>query len=284
MAESFFGPFAILMDHLFNNQFVEGLALRVRSRYLLGEYDCMNGVVDIVLIKFISRVCNEEDMSMRQISFLKLDNVGVRVYYLHDMTFDKIAQKLSEFQLKHSSHQVGAIDDINVWKKISFEFQSVWIAGESDEKDEFIELSNQSESVLLFGFHVSRGFRMTRRQYRHFLINIVELITLTQPVHEIPIEISSQKQLIKTNEIEIIKFHAGKCIHQEMLKQSSRMQYTAEFSLATLYIYNIRKERDPDTNTLTKVKERDFHTNTLISRNRKTTDSSYFLCINRSTR
>ena len=53
-------------------------------------------------------------MNMRQIFFLKFDNVNVRVYYFHDMTFDKIAQKLFEFQLKHFDHQVETIDDINV--------------------------------------------------------------------------------------------------------------------------------------------------------------------------
>ena len=224
------------MNHLFNNQLVENLALRVKSRYLLEKYDCMNDVVDIVFIEFISRINNEKNMNVWQIFFLKFDNVDVRVHYLHDMTFNKIAQKLFEFQLKHSNHQVETIDDINVWKKISFELQPVWIADENDEKDEFIEFSNQSESVLLFDLHVSKKSRMTRRQYRHFLINIVELIILTQPIHEISIEISSQKQLIKTNEIEIIEFHANKRIHQKMLKQSFRMQYTTEFLFATLYI------------------------------------------------
>ena len=87
------------------------------------------------------------------------------------------------------------------------------IANENDKKNEFIEFSNQNENFLLFDFHVSKKFRMIRRQYRHFLINIIEFIILIQSIHEISIKINSQKQLIKTNEIEIIEFHANKRIH-----------------------------------------------------------------------
>ena len=83
---------------------------------------------------------------------------------------------------------------------------------------------------------------MIRRQYRHFLINIIEFIILIQSIHEISIKINSQKQLIKTNEIEIIEFHANKRIHQKMLKQSFRMQNTIEFFFATLYITSERNE------------------------------------------
>ena len=160
----------------------------------------------------------------------------MRVYHFYDMTFDKIAQKFFEFQLKHFNYQIETIDDINVWKKISFEFHSTWIANENDEKNEFIEFSNQNENVLLFDFHVSRKFRMIWRQYRHFLINIIEFIILIQSIHQISIKFNSQKLLIKTNEIEIIEFHANKRIHQKMLKQSFRMQHTIEFFFAILYI------------------------------------------------
>ena len=244
MIRNFFDFFAILVNHLFNHQLVERLAFRVEFKCLLRRYNCINDVVNVILIEFISRICNEKNMSVWQISFLKFDYVDVRVYYSHDMTFNKIAQKLSEFQLKHLSHQVETIHDINDFREISLEFFSVWIADENDKKDEFIELSNQSESVLLFDFHVSREFHMIWRQYRYLLINIIELIILIQSIYQISIEISSQKLLIKTNEIEIIKFHADKRIHQEMLKQSSRMQHTTEFLLATLYIYITSKRNE----------------------------------------
>ena len=99
MTKIFFDFFAIFMNHLFNNQFVENFALRVKFKYFFEKYDCMNDVVDIVFIEFISKICNEKNMNMRQIFFLKFDNVNVRVYYFHDMIFDKIAQKFFEFQL-----------------------------------------------------------------------------------------------------------------------------------------------------------------------------------------
>ena len=139
-------------------------------------------------------------------------------FYRMCSMFNKIAQKFFEFQLKHFNHQVETIHDINVVKQISLKFLSMWIANKSDEKNEFIEFSNQSENVLLFDFHVSRKFNMIRRQYRHLLINIIEFIVLIQSIHQISIKFNSQKLLIKTNEIEIIEFHANKRIHQKMLK------------------------------------------------------------------
>ena len=74
----------------------------------------MNRVVNIVFIKFISKICNEKNINIRQFFFLKFDNVNMRVYYFYNITFDKIAQKFFEFQLKHFNYQVETIDDINV--------------------------------------------------------------------------------------------------------------------------------------------------------------------------
>ena len=142
----------------------------------------------------------------------------MNVYYFHNMTFDKIAKKFLEFQLKHFNHHIQTIDDINVWKNVSFELLLMWIANENDEKDKFIEFSNQNENVLFFDFHVSKKFNMIRRQYRYLLINIIEFIFLIDSIHELSIKIDSQKLLIKTNEIEIIEFHTCKRIHQKMLK------------------------------------------------------------------
>ena len=65
MTKSFFDSLAILVNHLFNNQLVESLAYRVELKYFLEKYDCMNDVVNVVLIEFISKIRNEKNMSMR---------------------------------------------------------------------------------------------------------------------------------------------------------------------------------------------------------------------------
>ena len=64
MTKKIFDIFAIFVNHLFNNQFVKSFAFDVEFKHFFEKNDCMNNVVNVVRIEFISKICNEKNMNM----------------------------------------------------------------------------------------------------------------------------------------------------------------------------------------------------------------------------
>ena len=77
------------------------------------------------------------------------------------MSFDEILHELSQFQLKNSNNEIRSINYKNVKRKIFFNFLSIRIANENNEKNKFVENAYQCQSVLFFDFHVSKIVDMT---------------------------------------------------------------------------------------------------------------------------
>ena len=75
-----------------------------------------------------------------------------------------------EFQLKHFNHQVETIDDINVWKKISFELFSI-----------LIHWRNQKNVILI----LIHWLRATEKQQIHriFIASIDRLARRMRDLH-----------------------------------------------------------------------------------------------------
>ena len=72
------------------------------------------------------------------------------------MIFREIFHEFLQLQLKNSSDEVRSIDCRNVSEQIFFNFLSIRVADESNEKNKFVENAYQCESVLFFNFYVSR--------------------------------------------------------------------------------------------------------------------------------
>ena len=130
-------------------------------------------------------------MSVRKITFLKLNNVNVCIHDFQYMTLDKITQQLLQLQLKYSIDQLETILYRYVRIRIANKLRPIRIANKSDEKREFDILSYQDQSILFFAFQSSRKFHVTEKQYDDFLFDIVEFVIIIQSIHDVVIKINA---------------------------------------------------------------------------------------------
>ena len=93
---------------------------------------------------------------MKQISFLKLNDVDMSFRFAQHMIFREIFHEFFQLQLKNSSDEIRSIDCKNVNEQIFFNFFSIRIANESNEKNKFVENAYQCQNVLFFDFYVSK--------------------------------------------------------------------------------------------------------------------------------
>ena len=78
-------------------------------------------------------------MNIKQISFLKLNDVNISFHFVQHMSFDEIFHEFFQFQLKISNNEIRSINCKNVKRKFVFNFFSIRIANENNEKNKFVE-------------------------------------------------------------------------------------------------------------------------------------------------
>ena len=93
---------------------------------------------------------------MKQISFLKFNDVNMNFHFVQHMSLDEIFHEFFQLQLKNSSNEIRSINCKNVKRNFFFNFFSIRVANENNEKNKFVENAYQCQNVLFFDFYVSK--------------------------------------------------------------------------------------------------------------------------------